>query len=187
MEGLSPFHISAVCGRHLHRLHTFPQCHVLYVGEVGALAGLKPFDEPSQSFFTEDVTGSSTHVALVDEGAEPSPQVHGLLRVELGHEVAKVLNNHECVVVRLQEPVGIVQVVLVDVLEGSDGLPVQVVPPLAHVELHRGEVGLDGAHVEHGAAAPGPGLPDVPGSGLHVLGPRHDPAQDPVRLRDISC
>lgn len=187
MKCLSPLHVSGVCRLYLHRLHTFPQSHVLYGGEVGTFTGIEPFDKSSHCFLTEDITCPSAHVALFDEGGEPSAQVQRLLWVVFGQDVAQILYDHERVVVRLQEPVRFVQVVLVDVLEGPDGLPVQVVPPLAHVQLHGGEVGLDGTHVEHFVAALGPRFSDVLGPGLQVFGPRHDPAQDPRRVRGIGC
>lgn len=73
-----------------------------------------------------------------------------------------------------------------DVLKGSNGLPVQIVPSLAHVKFHSGEVSLDGAHVQHFVAALAPCFSDVLGSRFQVFGPSHDPAQDPYCVGGIS-
>lgn len=179
VEGVPSQLVPGVHGLHLHVLHAPAQGHVLNGREVGAAAGAEAPDEPAEGLPAQHVAGSPAHVALADEGSEPAAQVERLLRVVPGQQVAQVLHHHEGVVIRLQESVGVLEVVLVDVLEGPDGLPVQVLPALTDVQLHRGEVAAHRAHVENRVAAPGPGRPQVPGPGLQGLGPRHDPAQDP--------
>lgn len=172
---LPPQSVSGVCWCHFHRLHTFPQCHILDIREVGAFPSVKAFYESPQCLLTEDVTCPSTHVALTDERSESSAQVERLLCVVFRQREAEILNDHECVIICFQEPVCFIQVVLIDVLESTDGLPVQVFPPLTHVQLHSGEVGLDGAHVQHFVAAFGPSFSDVLCSGFQVFWSRHDP------------
>lgn len=176
MKCLSILHVSCVCRLHLHLLHTLSQSHVLYVGEVGTFPRTETTDESSQCFLAEYITCSSAHIALTEERGESSAKVQRLLCIEFGQGVAQILYDHKRVIVCLNEPVGFVQVVLVDVLERPDGLPVQVVPPLAHVQPHSGEVRLHRAHVQHFVAVLGPRAFDVLGSGFQVLGSSHDPA-----------
>ena len=59
----------------------------------------------------------------------------GLVFVEVLKEISEVLHNHVGIVVRLKEPVILLVVVLVDVLEGVLGLVPQMVPALSDVEL----------------------------------------------------
>lgn len=65
-----------------------------------------------------------------------------------------------------------------DVLEGSDGFPVEVTSALGHVQSDSWEVAGVGAHVQHHVAVFGPGGSDVFGFLLQVFGVGHDPAQD---------
>lgn len=176
MKCLSPLPVSGVCWLHLHRLHTLPQSHVLNRGKVRTFACIEPLDKSSQCFFAEDITRSSTHVALFNEWTEPPAQVQRLLRVIFRQDQVKVLYHHKRVVVSFQKPVKFIQVVLVDVLEGTNGLPVQVVPPLSHIKRHSREVVLGGAHVQGSTAAPSPCLSYMPGSRVQVFGACHDPA-----------
>lgn len=175
MKCLPSHHISGVCWCHFHRLHALPQRHILDYGEVGTFPSVKAFYKSPQCLLAEHITCSSTHVALTDERAESPAQVQRLLCVIFRQSVAEILNDHKRVIVRFQEPVRFIKVVLMDVLESTNGFPVQVFPPLAHVQLHSGEVRLDGAHVQHFVAALGPSFSDVLGSGLQVLWSRHDP------------
>lgn len=69
-----------------------------------------------------------------------------------------------------------------DVLEGSDCFPVEVISALRHVQSNGWEVAGIRAHVEHHVAVFGPSGSDVFGFLLQVFGVGHDPAQD-VHLR----
>ena len=116
-----------------------------------------------QGLFRQHVPGATTHVALLDKWLESPPKVERLGRVELAEEKPEVLDDHVSVVIRLHEPVRLLQVVPVDVLEGVLGLGPEVVPPLAHVEPDGGQLGVrGGAHEQQRVAPPPPRGPHVP-------------------------
>ena len=54
--------------------------------------------------------------------------------------VAEVLHHHVGVVIRLEEPVGLLQVVLVQVQVRRLRLGPQVLPPLVYRETHRRQI-----------------------------------------------
>ena len=70
---------------------------------------------------------------------ELAAEVDGVRAIVGLEEVAEVLDHDEGVVVRLEEPVCVVEVVLVDVLEGRLRLAPQVVAPLGHLEIDGGQ------------------------------------------------
>ena len=83
------------------------------------------------------MSGPYSH--LLHVGLELAAEVDGVRPVVGLQQVAEVLDDDEGVVVRLEEPVGLVQVVLVDVLEGRLRLAPQVVAPLRHFEIDGGQ------------------------------------------------
>ena len=103
---------------------------VLHGAGVAAEAGGPGGHQAPQGFLAEHVAGPPAHVALLGEGSEAFAEVDGALRGVAGQEPTQVGHHHEGVVVRLEEPVGLAQVMLVDVLEGADGFPVELVATL---------------------------------------------------------
>ncbi|KAK0151360.1 hypothetical protein N1851_001646 [Merluccius polli] len=162
---VGPQGIPGVSCHHAHLLQTLAQRQVLHWGGVCAHAGPKALHESPEGLFAQHVARPAAHVALLGVGLEALAEVDGLLRRVVGQSPAQVLQHHKGVIVRLEEPVGPVGVALVDVVESSDGLAVQLVPTLLGPQAHRGEVGVGhGAHEQHHVAVAGPG-------GLHVAGP----------------
>ena len=76
---------------------------------------------------------------LLHVGLELAAEVDGVGAVVGLEKVAEVLDNDESVIVRFEEPVCVVQMVLVDVLEGRLRLAPQVVAPLGHFEINGGQ------------------------------------------------
>lgn len=142
MKPLSAIYVPAVCRLYPHCLHTLSQSHVFNLGEMGARSGAEAVNESSQRLLAEDVACSARHVAIFNERVKSSSQIHGRFCVILGQSVAEILYDHVRVVVGFHEPIRVVHVVLVDVLESSNGLPVQVLPALADIEPHSWEVGF---------------------------------------------
>ncbi len=125
----------------------------------------------------QNVPGSSAHVTLTDERPEPVAEVNGLLCVMLGEQVSQVFHHHKRVVVGFEEPVGVLEVVGMDVLKGPDGLPVQLRSALADVQPHGGEVGALRAHVQNLVTVFSPGGTNMLELFQKIFRPRHDPAQ----------
>ena len=117
-----------------------------------------------ECFLGENVTSTSTHEFELGGLLESSPKVERVSGTVVLQQVSEVLHDHVGVVIRLEEPVRLLQVVPVDVLEGGPGLGPQVVPALPHAELGGGQGGVQGgAHEQQSVAPPAP-------RGLHVLG-----------------
>ena len=74
-------------------------------------------DEPPHCLLAEHVPCPSAHVALPDVRLEVEPEVDRVRGVPGGHEGSEVVDHDVGVVVRLQEPVKVVEVILVDVYE----------------------------------------------------------------------
>ena len=74
----------------------------------------------------------------------------------------EILYNHEGVIISLEEPVELLPVVLVTVLEAFLSFPPELLPPLADIESHGPQGGvLLGAHEEEFVAVRAPGVLDV--------------------------
>ena len=73
--------------------------------------------EPPDRLLAEDVAGAAAHVPLPDVDLEVEPEVDRVRGVLVGHEGPEVVDHDVGVVVGLEEPVGVVKVILVDVLE----------------------------------------------------------------------
>ena len=72
-----------------------------------------------------------------------------------------------------------------DVVEGADGLPVQLVTALLGTQANRGEAGVGcGAHEHHGVAVARPGLLHVARPGAQVVRSCHHPAEDAHLLEE---
>lgn len=126
MKGLSPQNVPGITHLNFHCLHAFSQTNILSFRVVCAKPISKALHESPQGFLTEDVTSSSAHVALCDEWCVPTSKIQRLLRVVLGQTVAQILKDNKRVIVSFEEPISMVQMVRVDVLEGPYGLPVEL-------------------------------------------------------------
>ena len=166
VKRMSSSPISGVPRFHLHDLHAFSQSHVLKGGAVRTFPSLEAIYKPPESLLAKDIARTPTHVPLLDEWGKPSAKVHWLFWVVFGQGVAKILHDNIGVVVCFQEPVCFIKVVLMDVLEGSDGFPVQLLPSLTHIQANCGEVCLHRAHVQNFVTALRPCGTDVLGPGL---------------------
>ena len=77
----------------------------------------------------------------------------------VSEKILEVLHNHEGVIVRLHEPLELLEVVIVDVLEALLGLAPQPLPPLLDLELDSAQLAvLLGAHEEQLVAVAAPGV-----------------------------
>ena len=76
-----------------------------------------PLHEPPHRLLAEHVPCPSAHVALPDVRPEVETEVDRVRGVPGGHEGSEVVDHDVGVVVRLQEPVKVVDVTLVDVCE----------------------------------------------------------------------
>ena len=76
-----------------------------------------PLHEPPDRLLAEHVPCPSAHVALPDVRLEVETEVDRVRGVPGGHEGSEVVDHDVGVVVRLQEPVKFVDVILVDVYE----------------------------------------------------------------------
>ena len=190
-KGVKCFSVQSVPGvsrRDAHLLQTLPQRQVLYRGGVCAHLGPKTFHEPRQRLFAEHVARPSAHVALLGVRPEAFAKVDGLVGGVVGQNPAQVVHHHVGVVIRLQEPVRVIGMVLKHVVEGSDCLPVELVAALLGAEAHRGEVWiLHGAHEHHHIAMAGPGGPDVASSALQVVRTSHHPTENTHLLVQHVC
>lgn len=73
------------------------------------------FPESPQCFLAQDVAPAATGVALTREGFEAVTEEHGLLAVFRWQQETQILHNDVGVVVCFQKPLGVMEVVLVDV------------------------------------------------------------------------
>ena len=86
----------------------------------------------------------------------------------VSEEILEVLHNHEGVIVRLHEPLKLLEVVVVDVLEALLGLAPQPLPPLLDLELDSAQLAvLLGAHEEQLVAVATPGVLHM--NCLHII------------------
>lgn len=132
-------------------------------------AGLSPktFDKSLQGLLAEHVARASTHVALFGVRLEALPEIDGLFGGVVGQNPTQVVHHHKGVVISFQEPVRVVHMVFVHVVEGSDGFPVELVAALFGAQAHRGKAGvLHGAHEHNNVAVATPGGSDVAGLAL---------------------
>ena len=72
-------------------------------------------DESSNGFLRENVASPAAHIPLLDVGLELAPEVDWLRVVVWLKHVAQVLHHGVRVVVCLEEPVRIIQVVLIQI------------------------------------------------------------------------
>lgn len=181
-EGVKCFSVQRVPGvsrQNAHLLQTLPQRQVLYRGGVCAHFGSKTFHEPLQGLFAKYVARPSAHVALLCVWLEAFAKVDGLVGGVVRQNPAQVVHHDVGVVVRLQEPIRIVGMVLVHVVEGSDRLPIELVTALLGAKAHRGEVWiLHRAHEHHHIAMASPSGPDMASSALQVIRTSHHPTEN---------
>ena len=89
-------------------------------------------------------------------------EVDRLVGINRSEQFFEILYNHEGVIISLEEPVELLPVVLVAVLEAFLSFPPELLPPLADVESHGPQLGvLLGAHEEEFVAVGAPGVLDV--------------------------
>ena len=67
---------------------------------------------------------------------EMMSEVDGFVGIERFKKIFEILNNHECVVICLEEPVKLVPVMLVAILEAPFSFSPEILPSLADVESH---------------------------------------------------
>ena len=105
------------------------------------------------SFFSPTLSKSYTQVF------EMMSEVDGFVCIERFKKIFEILNNHECVVICLEEPVKLVPVMLVAILEAPFSFSPEVLPPLADVESHGPEAQvLLGAHEDELVTVGAPGV-----------------------------
>lgn len=107
------------------------------------------------------------------------PQVHGLGRVVLAHQQSQVLQDDVGVVVSFQEPVVVLEVMMIQVLERLHGLGRQMLSSVRHIQvLDVGQLdgGVDEEHVTVTTTDPGVihGLDFLQKLALHGRNPAHD-------------
>ena len=82
--------------------------------------------------------------------------------IDWSEQLFEILYHHEGVVISLEEPVKLLPVVFVAVLEASFSFPPQFLSPLGDVESHGTQVRvLLGAHEEEFVTVGAPGVLDV--------------------------
>lgn len=171
--------VSGVPRQHAHFLHALPHGEVLYRGGVRAHLGFESFHEAPESLFAQNVACAAAHVALLGVGFEPPAVIDGLVGRVVREKPPEVVHDDIRVVICFEEPVSLVDVMLVGVVEGPDGFPVKLVPTFFRTQAHRGEVGvLHGAHENHYITVARPRVFDVPCLGLQVAGACHHPAKN---------
>ena len=85
-----------------------------------------------------------------------------LICAVISEKILEVLHNHEGVIVRLHEPLELLEVVVIDVLEALLGLAPQPLPPLLDLELDGAQLAvLLGAHEEQLVAVATPRVLNV--------------------------
>ncbi len=162
--------VARVTGGHAQRLQAHAHVDVLCAAVALVLAALRVaggdalLHESLQRLSTEHVSGAAAHVALFDVRLKLAAKVNGRGGVVRGEKVAEVLQHHIGVIVRLHEPVGVLQVLVVGVVETAHRFRPQVVAALVHVQLDGRQGGIRlGAHEDQHIAPLAPG-------GLHVAG-----------------
>lgn len=141
--------------------------------------GFKSFHEAPESLFAQNVACATAHVALFGIGFESPAKVDRLIRCVVSKNPPEVVNDYIRVIVCFEEPIGLIDVMLVGIVEGPDCFPVKLVPTLFRTQAYSGEVGvLHGAHENHDITVACPGVFDVPGLRLQVAGSRHHPAKN---------
>ena len=73
---------------------------------------------------------------------EMMSEVNGFVGVERSEEFFEIFYDHESVIISLEEPVKLVSMVLIAVLEAPLSLAPEVLPPLTDVESHRPQLGV---------------------------------------------
>jgi len=188
VEGFSMQSISGVPRQNAHLLQTLPQRQVLYGCGVWANFGSKTFNKSLEGLFAQHVACPSAHVALLGERLETFAKVDGLFRCVVGQNPAQVVHDHICVIVRFKEPVCFTRMMLVDIMESSNGLPVELVTALLSAQAYSGEVWvLLRAHEHHHVAVATPGGPDVARPALQVIRSSHHPTENANRLIQRIC
>ena len=123
--------------------------------------------EASQCLLAEHVSGASAHVPLGDVRLEATPEINGGDGGVGFEQVTHVLDDDIRVVVRLEEPIGVVEVVIVDVLESGAGFRPQIIAAFGDGKSDGRKVGVVyGTHEQEFVAALTPGGLDVPGLAL---------------------
>ena len=89
-------------------------------------------------------------------------EVDRFVGIKVSQEFLEILYNHEGVIISLEEPVKLLPVVFVAVLEASFSFPPQFLSPLGDVESHGTQVRvLLGAHEEKFVTVGAPGVLDM--------------------------
>lgn len=120
--------VSGVPCQHAHFLHALPHGKVLYRGGVRAHLGSESFHEAPESLFAQNIACAAAHVTLLGVGFESPAVIDRLIGRVVRKKPAEVVHDDIRVVVCFEEPVGLVDVMLVGVVEGPDGFPVKLVP-----------------------------------------------------------
>ena len=107
-------------------------------------------------------------------------KVYGRICIIVHQEEFEILDDDKGVIIRLQEPVRVMEVIFVQIQMSLLCLGPQVLPALPDMETHRRQTEvLLGAHEQELVAPPAPGGLHMSRLGLVVLRPGHHPAQDP--------
>ena len=129
--------------------------------------------EPPEGLPGQNVASPASEVALVlcsdlflyfyqntdPQVFEMMAKVDRIICAVVSEEILEVLHYHEGVIVRLHEPLKLLEVVVVDVLEALLGLAPQPLPPLLDLELDSAQLAvLLGAHEEQLVAVATPGV-----------------------------
>ena len=145
---------------HIEFPHTGAHVDIL-VAPVALLAyrgvGESLLGELSQGRPGQDVARAPSKVAT--PVFEMMSEVDGFVGIERFKKIFEILNNHECVVICLEEPVKLVPVMLVAILEAPFSFSPEILPSLADVESHgpEGQV-LLGAHEDELVTVGAPGV-----------------------------
>jgi len=86
---------------------------VLALGRIGQ----RFFDELAQCLTTEDITSATAHITLSGEWFELATEEDGFFWRVWEEHITEVLHHDISVVVGFQEPIVLVQVLVVEVLE----------------------------------------------------------------------
>ena len=127
-------HVSRVGRLHAQRGHAPAHLHVFGPVVFGALT-LRPRPVPSQRLSAEHIAAAAAVVALRYDCLESMAEKDRFRRVFRRQEVAEVLDDDVGVVIDLHEPIGVVLVVFVDVVERFHRLRRQVVPAFRYGDV----------------------------------------------------